>query len=624
MKKAVRFEQEGNSLYPLPPDYDQLTADGKRLARINAITLQETATDLVYAWSFFREHYLKPLPEGQWYKPPVHESPPAHYRFVYDIGAFPRNVQGFPRAFGKSKLLKELFLLWSLSRPWMKCVTVKSRDDFVREDFTELMWQLEDNELIINDFGVLKPKRGKGMWTTTRLWLNNGFQLVGRSVMGQLLGFRPHFIAFDDAEFDPAMRISPTLLTENMKYLYYNHVRPMLERKSSVLMLGTLLSRKSFLYHMATATEEDDPRMAFFNRVIIGVEYDGNPTWKEKWDKDALVELKEEMGSAAYAAQMMNEPGSDDERVLLLHPSLGFYTIRKVDDFYESSPLKSEAVMVSTHQGAEGAIEMIERPFGKTVQDMHRIIVADPIRNPSATSDWCCVMCIGVERSEMYNDTWWLLDMKLGRVKDPIFIRWLWEMGVKWNARLVGVEAVSTQKKLVEQVRADFYEEAVETGWTPRVFPINYRGDLNRSKAARIMGLAWRFETNRVKMPRHLCNKHPFSDLLFQINNFTEDLKLLPFDDAIDTLAMLQFVPRPKGRSLGVVDEMSYMDMLEKGLIYYPDGTPIMGGLNMSELTPAALAGIQKNRWRENKAKLARKRPMVRNGRGYRRSTHGF
>jgi len=36
MLEVVPIEKEGNPLYPLPPDYEELTDKGKRLARVNA------------------------------------------------------------------------------------------------------------------------------------------------------------------------------------------------------------------------------------------------------------------------------------------------------------------------------------------------------------------------------------------------------------------------------------------------------------------------------------------------------------------------------------------------------------------------------------------------------------
>jgi len=609
----------------LPDDYSSLTDDGKRLARIHVCKTQKTASDLVQAWDFFRRYYLAPpkkegLYDPGWYSPPYAESCQAHYQLVWDVGAYPRNIQVFPRGFGKSKIMKELILLWAFTRPGFSIVLVKAVDDFITGDFQELMWQLEENELLLNDFGRLRPKRGKGIWSIGRLWLKNGFQLIGRSVLGKMLGLRPDFFAFDDAEFDPAMRVSPTLLTENVKYLYFNHVRPMMRRGTSVLLIGTMNTRKSFLYHGATVDEKDDPRFEYFNRNVCGAENNGKLIWEEYWNQETLAEMKKEMGTVEFNSMMLNEPGTDDERLLVLDPRYGYYKVSKEDEFLDTNPIISQAKLLSWQKTSSGP-SLLERPYGETVSNMYRVLLADPIRNPSATSDWACAMVIGIERSNHYTDAWWILDIKLGKVKEPIFIKWLWELGQKWSVRVVGVEAVSIQKKLVEQVRCDFQINANEQGvWMPRVMPLTYAGDLRKSKSSRITGLSWRFETDKIKLPEHKLSRQGWRELQFQIDNFTEDLKLLPNDDAIDTLAMCQFVARPGGK-YGKKQEakvVSHMDMLEKGEKYFP-GTkvPIWAAINSDELTDKALAAQEEARWKNRRiTSRKRKRGRVRLG-GY-------
>ena len=69
--------KEGNPLYPLPPDYEQLDRESQKAARLNALCYQETPEDLVTAWTFLRHYYLASLPTGMWYRPPLYPSPMA-------------------------------------------------------------------------------------------------------------------------------------------------------------------------------------------------------------------------------------------------------------------------------------------------------------------------------------------------------------------------------------------------------------------------------------------------------------------------------------------------------------------------------------------------------------------
>jgi len=553
-RKAVRHR--ASPCYPLPPDYEELTDVGQSAARVNALCLQETAEDFVYAWTALRSLYLEPLPQNTWYSGDRKTSPPAHYRYIYDCALYPRNVQCFPRGFAKSTLIDEMILLLSLTRPNFKILLLKSMEDFVTETFDRIKRQLEENEMLLEDFGHLRPIRGRGAWSTTRIRLANGVGVVGRSIMSKLPGMRPRYIFTDDAEFDAKMRISPTVLSQQFQDTCKHHIFPMLEEGASITITTTLYSRKLYAYHLATVAPHVDPTVKYFNRVVRAAR-DGTPgnyryLWKDKWDDIRLAQLKDEYGPASFAANIMNAPGAEDERLLPLRPKLGYYEIITPANSYEGikdamkSPLDSRAVL-RTHVRRNGTVEVVDRMFGPAVSGMYRIITADPIRKPSIQSDWAAVIVVGIERNPQFRDVWWILDGRIGRVPDPLFISWVWLLGRRWRAKVVGVEAISSQKKLADSIATEFGQNVEASGldWTPRVLPVHYQGDFggrgDNAKPNRISRLEWRFNQDAIKMPEH-WNNDPFMTTLHeQIEGFTMDLSLLKNDDAIDALAMVPF-----------------------------------------------------------------------------------
>jgi len=588
-----------NPYFPLPENYPKLSSEEKRLARVAAVRDDVTPERAVYSWAFFRSYYLDFLPIGDWYQPPKHPSPPAHYRFIHDIYSYPRNVKGYRRAFAKSTLIDELNLKWAVSRSNYVVLVVKSSDDFVQSSTMKLMLQLENNERILEDFGHLRPKKSQGIWNMNRLRLTNGFQLIGRSVMGRLPGLRPRFIWVDDAEQVKDMRVSASELTDNFKRMFFNQLMPMLEEGACAALVGTLYSKRLFLYYMATTSESEDPRVSFWNREVLGAwEADGSLIWPEKWSTESLEKERLSYGEESYRANVMNQPGSVQDNLLPLNQPYCWYAIEGEHD--PSSPLTSEASLVSFKKTSDGSTERIVRPFGETVSKMYRILLADPIKNPSRTSDFACCMVVGVERNPLYRDHVWILDLKLGRVKEPIFISWLWNLGLKWRVKICGIESVSVQKKLVERTSADFAERAISEGWMPRVKPIRYQGDFRSSsdsslsKGSRIASLAWRFEANRILLPRLEIHRPPWADLVYQIEHATEDLQELTHDDAVDTLAMVQFAVKGKIYSPETSNEPdSYADMLNKGLSHLP-GTPIpiVLALSSKDLKPDLLQAL--------------------------------
>lgn len=568
-------------------------------------------------WWFFKKYYLESMPSGVWYKPPLFESPDCHYQYTYNIHAFPRVVAVFPRSFAKTFLMRENVLRWALTIPFFRVLIIKSRDDFVREDFQAMMFQIENNPRIIQDFGVLKPKRGKGQWTQNRWFLANGFQLAGRSVTSTLLGFRPNAWFLDDVEYDPVMQAVPTNFTEGLRNLLFHHLEPTLDQGCIGIMQGTLVSRKALLYEAATARDEEEPRWVYWHRTILPAKLpDGTLTWPEKFSEERLQEKKEQLGHAAYAAQMLNAPASEADQIFKIHPLLGRYTIQNPDAALRDDPFNSGAILSSWIMGSETqeddggpVLHRVCRPFGKTIATAGaRYILVDPAKVERSDRDFSAVICVFVEHSSVYKDTYWVLDLEMGKINSDDLLDIVWNMALKWKANVVGVESVAAQIHLVNKMRGDFVHRSEAKGWMPFIQAINYKGELNKSKAARIMGLAWRFDQHRIKIPE--CKSFPWTELQEEIENFTSDLKLLRYDDAIDALAMTQFVAgsaSPHHRPTKADELEDPMSLLARGITHFPNTKmKILNSVNAKDLTPEAIAGIQGANRRKQKRQRGR------------------
>ncbi len=115
---AVVFPKQGNSVWPLPKDYVDLTAKGQSLARVNAVQLTGRPELEVAAWNFFRTWYLLSTPDGMFYKHGTVRSPDMHFRWVYHWEANQLSVTAAPRSAAKSTLIKENILRKVVSRPY--------------------------------------------------------------------------------------------------------------------------------------------------------------------------------------------------------------------------------------------------------------------------------------------------------------------------------------------------------------------------------------------------------------------------------------------------------------------------------------------------------------------------
>ena len=108
---------------------------------------------------------------------------------VYDLGKYARNATAAPRGSAKSTVIGlEIPLLLSLTRPHYEMSLGLATDRLVEERFDKIIQQFVENELILQDFGEMKPPRGRKIWNHHQLSLMNGAIIKGLSVMGKKQG----------------------------------------------------------------------------------------------------------------------------------------------------------------------------------------------------------------------------------------------------------------------------------------------------------------------------------------------------------------------------------------------------------------------------------------------------
>lgn len=604
---AVVFAKKDNPCWPLPPDYPMLTIDGKRQARVNAVTMGGRPMLEVASWLFFREYYLFPLPSGMWYAHGHVNSPLMHARWIHGWESSALSVTAAPRSSAKSTLIRENILRKVISRPYWETVLFLAKQDFVTTCFDHFMTQIEGNERIIEDFGVLKPARNQGIWNHSQLKMRNGSMITGMPIGGASLGKRPHELYFDDVEHDDSLVLTPSENIKQFQSFFFNVVFPMAESpKVRIRIVGTLLSRRTFIYWLQTSK---DPRLEDWTRLFHSVTYtdkDGvtQDEWPEKMGREWQIVQKRRMGPAAFSAQYENNPVTEAERILRIHPELNTYWLENRDDAADSDPLNSQATLVS-HQlsgWAEGLDEplpeprIITRPWGDAVSGMRRFITIDWAPTVSETSDFSCIHVMGIENSDAYRDTLWSLDLWLDKKPTEEVIRRAYLMALKWQVPLVAVEAYPVQMEFAERLQHDL-PSMYGQGQVPcRVLPIKFPSSYK--KPDKISGLHWRFKQFRVKLPLDRSRDGAYRDLFYQIENFTEDLALLRHDDAIDTLAMHLAIGKPSapsGPDLHLTK--TPIEMLKAGEYYYDSGIGVMSGINARDIPDDVLEEMFQRRW---------------------------
>lgn len=567
--------QSNNPLYPLPADYESLTRDGQRLARVAACGLGSTPEDDVLRWAYWRTQYLQ-HPEAYFYDDFVEPSP-KHYEWAYCRRRFKRNVISAHRGSAKSTVQKE-FQLRTFMTERNKQLIVLADDSKVERRFDDIMAQLEHNPRIRDDFGRLRPDKNEGVWNRHALRGTNGAQLLGYSASSKnLRGERPKYLWVDDIERDMKEAVSIEKVVEDMDQLIFTILLPMLRAGAHFWWQGTPVDRRLYLWKFIKGEDDRIDTKAWNRRIYEIVNEQGEVFWPAEFTPETLEAKKKELGWRWYA-EMMCQPGTGRERVLSI-PETSWYGDPQTDAPFLSpeDPLASQAplswtdIQVSKGQAAVAVPRTM--PAGDLYRSLYRFLTVDYAWTANPSSDRSCVHVMGADR----NGQLWSLDLWSDRKAKNEVIRKIWEMAIKWKVRLAGVEAVALQFEFFKSVQEKGLEVYQRLGWSPQVIPIKYPHGVE--KQDRIASLSWLLNAGRIKLPRWRAvtrQNDPYARLFDQIKDFTEDLGLLEHDDEVDTLAMAQEIIKTPRRAIETVTPMSTpADYLRAGKTTLPGGMPV-------------------------------------------------
>lgn len=595
--KLIQTPEEGNTLFPLPADYYTLTADGQRQARVNACCLQYNPDAFVYAWEFFRRTYLFPMPPGTMYGDDLVESPAFHYDIVRSVAQCRWNIWACPRGAAKSTITDEMLLLLALTRPGMSEALILATDTLVEGRVSTLMWCLCNGEELLNDFGTLKPAKGGGgsIWNLHHLRLTNGSHILASSIESKKRGMkpRPEWLALDDPEFDTKASTDNKSLQREFENQLFRVLLPMGQRDVKILWTGTMISKQTSLYN---ACQGLDPRFRNWNRQILSSIFrdeDGKEQaiWDAHMDLAFLEERKNQIGASAFATEYLNRPGIGESCTFQVDPDYCQYW---EEGEFGSNPYSPEVKVTYKVKDKKTGEDKVITMTGKEFMDSLVVIaMTDYAGTISATSDFSSHVIVGFQKG---TDILFVLDAWQGKVNDEALISHILDAGLRWRPRVVGIEAISLQKRFYDMA-ATFFEERADQlgGWRPVMFPIRYKANI--SKQSRIAGMQWRFNTGRIKLPATRKPERWMKELFRQIEEFNADARdgNLQHDDLIDALSMHQDVSRSRSvhqmTSEGT-DKSAIERACDGELIDSRTGLPTLSGVPLENLSKEHVAKL--------------------------------
>lgn len=328
----------GNPLWPLPPDYADLTVEGQRQARVavcrawhapfadlaahlfpdtypsltaaqQSAVLDFRATLFAHAVIFFDRYYLMPDPDDDFnplfYDDDPLPSPHGHTAILWNFGRYRRNLVTCARGFAKSTLVRKASILRLVSRPAYSIMYATSTHDNAMACAEIVRSQCFQNRRIQDDFGPepefggrIRPARGESGTGLERFQLNNGSHHRAISAEARQRGGRARRYVLDDPEYDYHASTSPEVRKQFMDQLLFKIIRPMVARAGAgVDWINTFVSRRHFAWH-AMRTQIDpatgrtvaaDDRFEYWARLLIPAGWEDPTTgelrsaWPEMW-----------------------------------------------------------------------------------------------------------------------------------------------------------------------------------------------------------------------------------------------------------------------------------------------------------------------------------------------------
>jgi len=620
--KKIQSREDGNPNYPLPADYDDLTEDGQRMARVNACrqwlipeeNLETRGNNLVASVWWFDRYYLWPDDEADFnplfYDDTPLETPDFHWVLLRQWASYRLTAAVAPRGSAKSYLNCKDMLLRLITRPAYSFVYATSTHPNAREVGERIKRQLIHNQRINDDFSPeydgnrIVPRRGEGSFSTEHMILNNGSWLRLLSASSKQRGGRPRRYRLDDPEYDPKSSTPMSVLRAYMSELLFKIVIPMVTRPDTgVDWVGTFVSKRHYLWHAMQLDDTPegqrakDPRFNRWSRLVIPAAIEENGSmmscWPDMWpttreermklavtrprfkESLSLEEIRETIGSANFASEYLASPG-DGEGAFFgdLDDVKHGWWFEEIDDRLDQ-PLAT-TTYICWHERRGDELSLQRMPLPEFLRSYVRtFITADTSHTSGKDSDFkvCCLMAVSPQ-----NDLF-VLDLWARQGQESELVRGIFEMADRWKCPTVHPESVRQGVSLYNALSSIVSTRANDMAGVEHLPKIVKLNPGISEKQDKIAGLQFRFEHGKIKLPLWRRDQLPWRHLFDQIESFNPEAQDggLEKDDCLDAVAMSQFIL--KGRLSKAGPAAAQKTLFER----LRDGDFVEGGMHIGE-----------------------------------------
>ena len=166
---------------------------------------------------------------------------------------------------------------------------------YISSNQKQTMVHMRDIDKIFNHriLKQFKPARG---WAIGNITLTNGNSILERSVGSQIRGLHPQEIIVDD----PMKEFSMTAINKVSDW-FFGDLIPTLHHTASLRMIGTPFSYTDIFCQLEENEVYTVRKYPCFNSL-------NEPLWPERWDYDALIQRRGEIGSLKFTREYLCVP----------------------------------------------------------------------------------------------------------------------------------------------------------------------------------------------------------------------------------------------------------------------------------------------------------------------------
>jgi len=219
-----------------------------------------------------------------------------------------------PRGFSKSTRFSLAFPIWVvLYRKRRFPIIFGGSQAMANDALQSIKDEFEQNERIAEDFGEMKGK----IWKANKITLSNGLAIAARGAGASTRGIkngpdRPDIAICDDIMTD---LVAASKKGRDRIYRWFKRVVLPLGKDIFPVLINTIFHEDDIVCRLLKELQEGQLKSWVGFRFAARTP-SGESLWPAYWTEEKLRKKEDELGSAAWSTEMMNEPLSSEDAII--------------------------------------------------------------------------------------------------------------------------------------------------------------------------------------------------------------------------------------------------------------------------------------------------------------------